>query len=90
MNNELESILSERFVSFITAAVLIYIFFWWKGRKKKKTKVSGSETVTATEGQEKEEGPLKKLLSYLGWRFKLAIIVFIIWAVLYFVFNLDI
>ena len=90
MNNELESKLSERIVSFITAAVLIYIFFWWKGRKKKKAEVSGSENVTATEGQKKEESPLKKLLSYIGWRFKVAIIVFIIWAVLYFVFNLDI
>ena len=90
MEDEVGSIIGERLVSFITAAVLIYIFFWWKGRKKKKLKVSGSETVTATEGQKKEESPLKKLLSYIGWRFKVAIIVFIIWAVLYFVFNLDI
>ena len=79
MESEIESILSERLGSLVAAAVLIYIFFWFKSRKKK-----GKENVA--EGEQKEKSPLGEVASYLKWRFKLAIGTILVLVVMYFLF----
>ena len=80
-------ILTERIVGVIAAVVLVSAFYWWSRRRKKKAEASASQD---NKTKEEKKGFIRGILDYLGWRLKLAIIVFIIWAILYFIFKWNI
>ena len=79
MENEIGSILSERFGSIVATAVLIYIFFWWRARKKR-----GKQDIPA--GEQKEKSPLSEVAGYFKWRLKLAVGTIIVLIILYLLF----
>ncbi len=80
MENEIGNLLSERLGSIVASVVLIYVFFWWKGKGKKK-----KEDISIDE--QKENSPLSEVGNYLKWRFKLAIGTILVIIIAYLLFG---